>query len=112
MKESGTDAALFAQFADVAPSSFAMLAGTGTVFYSDLCHGAVGGILAVAAVAPAPSERIPTAAMIRLRLAGKEEPPPVAAPFCRGAGSLGEARHAPWGLAVTREACRDGALYV
>src|SRR6476646_10001981 len=52
MKESGTDAALFAQFADVVPSSFAMLAGTGTVFYSDLCLGAVGGILAVAAVAP------------------------------------------------------------
>jgi 4-hydroxy-2-oxoglutarate aldolase len=52
MKESGSDAALFAQFADVAPSSFAMLAGTGTVFYSDLCLGAVGGILAVAAVAP------------------------------------------------------------
>jgi dihydrodipicolinate synthase/N-acetylneuraminate lyase len=52
MKESGTDAALFAQFADVAPSSFAMLAGTGTVFYADLCLGAVGGILAVAAVAP------------------------------------------------------------
>jgi 4-hydroxy-2-oxoglutarate aldolase len=52
MKESGTDAALFAQFADVAPPSFAMLAGTGTVFYSDLCLGAVGGILAVAAVAP------------------------------------------------------------
>ena len=52
MKESGTDAAQFAQFVDVAPSSFAMLAGTGTVFYSDLCLGAVGGILAVAAVAP------------------------------------------------------------
>ncbi len=52
MKESGSDAALFAQFADVSPSSFAMLAGTGTVFYSDLCLGAVGGILAVAAVAP------------------------------------------------------------
>lgn len=52
MKESGTDAAQFAQFADVAPASFAMLAGTGTVFYSDLCLGAVGGILAVAAVAP------------------------------------------------------------
>jgi 4-hydroxy-2-oxoglutarate aldolase len=52
MKESGSDAALFAQFADVAPSSFAMLAGTGTVFYSDLCLGAVGGILAVAAVVP------------------------------------------------------------
>jgi 4-hydroxy-2-oxoglutarate aldolase len=52
MKESGTDAAQFSQFVDVAPSSFAMLAGTGTVFYSDLCLGAVGGILAVAAVAP------------------------------------------------------------
>jgi dihydrodipicolinate synthase/N-acetylneuraminate lyase len=52
MKESGSDAALFAQFVDVAPPSFAMLAGTGTVFYSDLCLGAVGGILAVAAVAP------------------------------------------------------------
>ena len=52
MKESGTDAALFAQFADIAPSSFAMLAGTGTVFYSDLCLGAVGGLLAGAAVAP------------------------------------------------------------
>jgi 4-hydroxy-2-oxoglutarate aldolase len=52
MKESGSDAALFAQFADVVPSSFSMLAGSGTVFYADLCLGAVGGILAVAAVAP------------------------------------------------------------
>ena len=52
MKESGTDASLFAQFADVVPRSFAMLAGTGTVFFADLCLGAVGGILAVAAVAP------------------------------------------------------------
>jgi len=52
MKESGSDASLFAQFADVVPKSFAMLAGTGTVFFADLCLGAVGGILAVAAVAP------------------------------------------------------------
>ena len=52
MKESGTDAAQFAQFVDIAPPSFAMLAGTGTVFYSDLCLGAVGGILAIAAVVP------------------------------------------------------------
>jgi 4-hydroxy-2-oxoglutarate aldolase len=52
MKESGTDAAQFAQFADVVPATFTMLAGTGTVFYPDLCLGAVGGILAVAAVAP------------------------------------------------------------
>src|SRR3954465_3661982 len=52
MKESGTDAAQFAQFVDIAPPSFAMLAGTGTVFYPDLCLGAIGGILAIAAVAP------------------------------------------------------------
>ena len=52
MKESGTDAAQFAQFADVVPPTFSMLAGTGTVFYPDLCLGAVGGILAIAAVAP------------------------------------------------------------
>jgi 4-hydroxy-2-oxoglutarate aldolase len=61
MKESGSDAALFAQFADATPSSFAMLAGTGTVFYSDLCLGAVGGILAVAAVAPEICLRLLTA---------------------------------------------------
>lgn len=52
MKESGTDAAQFAQFVDITPPSFAVLAGTGTVFYSDLCLGAVGGILAIAAVVP------------------------------------------------------------
>ena len=52
MKESGTDSAAFAAFADAAPSTFSMLAGTGTVFYSDLCLGAVGAILAVAAVEP------------------------------------------------------------
>ena len=39
-------------FVDAVPSSFSMLAGTGTVFYSGLCLGAVGGILAVAAVEP------------------------------------------------------------
>jgi len=38
-----------------------MLAGTGTVFYSDLCLGAVGGILAVAAVAPEICLRLLTA---------------------------------------------------
>jgi 4-hydroxy-2-oxoglutarate aldolase len=52
MKESGTDAAAFAAFVDAAPEPFSMLAGTGTVFYSDLCLGAVGGILAIAAVEP------------------------------------------------------------
>ncbi len=62
MKESGTDAAQFAAFADVAPPTFSMLAGTGTVFYTDLCLGAVGGILAVAAVAPDPCLRLLAAA--------------------------------------------------
>jgi len=52
MKESGTDAAAFAAFVDAAPDRFSMLAGTGTVFYADLCLGAVGGILAIAAVEP------------------------------------------------------------
>jgi 4-hydroxy-2-oxoglutarate aldolase len=52
MKESGTDASQFAQFVDVTPPSFAMLAGSGTVCNADLCLGAVGGILAVAAVVP------------------------------------------------------------
>ncbi len=52
MKESGTDAAAFAAFVDAAPERFSMLAGTGTVFYSDLCLGAAGGILAIAAVEP------------------------------------------------------------
>jgi len=52
MKESGTDAAVFAAFVDAVPERFSMLAGTGTVFYSDLSLGAVGGILAIAAVEP------------------------------------------------------------
>ncbi len=52
MKESGTDSAQLASFADVAPPSFSLLSGSGTVFYPGLCLGAVGGILAVAAVLP------------------------------------------------------------
>ena len=52
MKESGTDSAQLASFADVAPPSFSVLSGSGTVFYPGLCLGAVGGILAVAAVLP------------------------------------------------------------
>jgi 4-hydroxy-2-oxoglutarate aldolase len=52
MKESGTDAAAFAAFVDAAPERFSMLAGTGTVFYADLCLGAIGGNLAIAAVEP------------------------------------------------------------
>jgi 4-hydroxy-2-oxoglutarate aldolase len=52
MKESGTDSAQLAALIDAAPSSFSVLAGTGTVFYAGLCLGAVGAILAVACVVP------------------------------------------------------------
>jgi 4-hydroxy-2-oxoglutarate aldolase len=52
MKESGTDSAQIAALIDAAPGSFSVLAGTGTVFYSGLCLGAVGAILAVACVVP------------------------------------------------------------
>jgi 4-hydroxy-2-oxoglutarate aldolase len=52
MKESGTDSAQLAALIDAAPPSFSVLAGTGTVFYTGLCLGAVGAILAVACVVP------------------------------------------------------------
>jgi 4-hydroxy-2-oxoglutarate aldolase len=52
MKESGTDSAQLAALIDQAPPAFSVLAGTGTVFYTGLCLGAVGAILAVACVVP------------------------------------------------------------
>lgn len=62
MKESGTDSAQLAALIDAAPSTFSVLAGTGTVFYTGLCLGAVGAILAVACVAPDLCLRLLTAA--------------------------------------------------
>jgi 4-hydroxy-2-oxoglutarate aldolase len=52
MKESSTDAAQLAAFVDATPSKFSVIVGTGAVLYAGLCLGAVGGILAVAAVMP------------------------------------------------------------
>lgn len=52
MKESGTDSAQLAALIDAAPSSFSVLAGTGAVFYTGLCLGAVGAVLAAACVVP------------------------------------------------------------
>jgi 4-hydroxy-2-oxoglutarate aldolase len=52
MKESSTDAAQLAAFVDATPSKFSVIVGTGAVLYAGLCLGAVGGILAVAAIMP------------------------------------------------------------
>jgi 4-hydroxy-tetrahydrodipicolinate synthase len=52
MKESSTDAAQLAAFVDATGPTFSVIVGTGAVLYAGLCLGAVGGILAVAAVMP------------------------------------------------------------
>jgi 4-hydroxy-2-oxoglutarate aldolase len=52
IKETGTDAAQLAAFADAARGGFSLIAGTAPTFYAALCLGAVGGILAAACVVP------------------------------------------------------------
>src|SRR5215212_501618 len=52
VKETNTDAAQLAALIDAAPRTFSVLSGAAPVFYSSLCLGAVGGILAGACVAP------------------------------------------------------------
>jgi 4-hydroxy-2-oxoglutarate aldolase len=52
IKETGTDAAQLAAYADVSPRGFSLIAGTAPAFYAALCLGAVGGILAAACVVP------------------------------------------------------------
>src|SRR5260370_31155466 len=55
MKESGGDVAVIADLVNIsrgAPKDFNVLAGTTSTFYAALCVGAIGGILAVACVAP------------------------------------------------------------
>src|SRR5437899_4775204 len=52
MKESGGDVAQIADLVSGTPDDFNVLAGTTATFYPALCVGAVGGILAVACVAP------------------------------------------------------------
>jgi len=52
MKESGGDAARINDLVSAAPARFQVLAGTASTFYSALCVGASGGILAPACVLP------------------------------------------------------------
>ncbi len=52
IKESGTDVAQIAEFVSGAPTGFAVLGGSATVFFAALSVGATGGILALACVVP------------------------------------------------------------
>jgi 4-hydroxy-2-oxoglutarate aldolase len=52
MKESGGDIAQIADLVSCAPKDFSVLAGSAATFYSSLCVGAVGGILAPSCVIP------------------------------------------------------------
>jgi 4-hydroxy-2-oxoglutarate aldolase len=52
MKESGSDIAHLADLIALTPPGFAVLSGSATIFFSALCAGAAGGILALAALLP------------------------------------------------------------
>jgi 4-hydroxy-2-oxoglutarate aldolase len=52
IKETGTDAAQLAAFAEAASGRFSLIAGTAPTFYAALALGAAGGILAAACVVP------------------------------------------------------------
>jgi 4-hydroxy-2-oxoglutarate aldolase len=52
VKETGSDTAQVAAFADAAPPPFVVLAGSVPTFYPSLCMGARGAILAVACIVP------------------------------------------------------------
>lgn len=54
MKESSGDINLMGRIVPTVPSSFAVLCGSGPVFYPALCVGSSGGVLAVANCAPRP----------------------------------------------------------
>jgi 4-hydroxy-2-oxoglutarate aldolase len=54
IKESSGDVGLLGRIVASVPSSFAVLCGSGPVFYPALCLGAVGAILAVACCVPRP----------------------------------------------------------
>jgi dihydrodipicolinate synthase/N-acetylneuraminate lyase len=54
MKESSGDIGLLGRVVATVPQSFAVLCGSGPVFYPALCCGAVGGVLALACCAPRP----------------------------------------------------------
>jgi dihydrodipicolinate synthase/N-acetylneuraminate lyase len=58
IKESGSDIAQIAELVSVTPSRFSVLAGSGSTFFSALCVGVSGGILALAALLPGPCVRL------------------------------------------------------
>jgi 4-hydroxy-2-oxoglutarate aldolase len=58
MKESGGDVAQIADLVSTTPPAFQVLAGSSSTVYPALCVGAVGAILALAAVAPEPCMRL------------------------------------------------------
>jgi dihydrodipicolinate synthase/N-acetylneuraminate lyase len=58
MKESSGDLGLMGRIVASVPSSFAVLCGSGPVFYPALCVGSPGGVLAVANCAPRPVSAI------------------------------------------------------
>ena len=58
MKESGSDITQISELVAVTPSTFSVLAGSGSTFYSALCAGVSGGILALAALLPEPCVRL------------------------------------------------------
>ncbi len=68
MKESSGDIGLLGRLVASVPSSFAVLCGSGPVFYPALCVGSPGGVLAVANCAPRP-----VAALYRAFAAGDHD---------------------------------------
>jgi 4-hydroxy-2-oxoglutarate aldolase len=52
IKDSGTDIAQLADLVSMAPPNFQVLAGSASIFFSALCAGVSGGILAVASILP------------------------------------------------------------
>ena len=58
MKESGSDIAQISELVAVTPKRFSVLAGSGSTFFSALCAGVSGGILALATLLPEPCVRL------------------------------------------------------
>jgi 4-hydroxy-2-oxoglutarate aldolase len=58
IKESGSDIAQIADLVALTPPEFRVLGGSATIFFSALCAGAAGGILALAALLPEACARL------------------------------------------------------
>lgn len=91
IKESAGDVGMVGRIAAAAPPHFTVTCGNAPVLYASLAVGAVGGVLAVANCAPAP-----TAALYRAFLAGDHER---ARRLQRAITPLATAVTATWGVA-------------